>query len=77
LDLLDELSLASTSALISKLPISEKLTPSRIILSKSPILDLFISIFFLILLIALLAATSEKITEFLAFMISYFLFKSA
>jgi hypothetical protein len=50
-----------TSPFISKLPTSGKVTPSRIVLSRSPILDLFESIFFLTLfndyLRALLVAT--------------------
>ena len=66
------------SALISKLPTSGITTPSMMTLSKSPILDLLVSIFLFILFIAylraLLAATSAIITSFLAKIIySFFL----
>lgn len=74
-------SLVRTSALISKLPSSGMLTPSRITLSKSPILDLLVSMFLLILLIAsliaLLVATSANITSFLLKIIVSFFLSSA
>lgn len=75
-DLLPAPYFVKTSALISKLPTSGINTPYIITLSKSPILDLLVSIFFLILFIAslraLLVATSAIITSFLAKIISSF-----
>lgn len=69
--------LVNTSALISKLPTSIRFTPSSIDRSKSPILALLASIFFLILFIALLAVTSAKIMSFFARIIYYLRFRSA
>ncbi len=73
LDRLAAPSLVRTSALISKLPTSGMLTPSNMTLSRSPILDLFVSMFLLILFMAylraLLVATYDMITSFFARMI--------
>lgn len=81
LDRLAAPSLVKISALISKLPTSGKVTPSRMTLSRSPTLDLLVSRFLLTLfndyLRALLVATSAKIISFLARMMSSFFFNSA